>query len=105
MPEVTDEGRDVDAYVDIGEADMVDDEIEEKLDVVGDTGDKGEVRDIVGEEIGEKHDGVGVQGVEVEVEVCIEVLGVGELSAVFSTKLHIRLISPTGCSENELNPP
>ena len=105
MPEVTDEARDVDAYGDIGEADMVDDEIEEKLDVVGDTGGEGEVRDIVGEGIGEKHDGVGVQGVEVEVEVCIEVLGVGELSAVFSTKLHILLISPAGCSENELNPP
>ena len=106
MPEVTDEVRDVDdVYVGIVEVDMVDEEIEEKLDTVGGTGEVMEVLDIVGEVIGEKHDGVGVQGVEVEVEVFIEVLDVGELSAVFSTKLHILLISPGGCSENELNPP
>ena len=109
MPEVTDEARDVDdVYVGIVEVDTVDEEIEEKLDTVGGTGDALEERDIVGDKIGEqhgeKHDDVGVQGVGVEGEVDIEVLGVGA-ATIFSVKLHILRNSPTGCSAKELNPP
>ena len=52
MPEVTDEVRDVDdVYVGIVEVDIVDEEIEEKLDTVGGTGGVLEERDIVGDKV------------------------------------------------------
>ena len=77
--------------MDIGDVDIVDDTIEEKL------GGVVEERDVVRDKIGEIHDEVGGW----EVEVCIEVVGVGVLVLGFSVNEHILLISPCDCSERE----
>ena len=85
----------VEVDIDVGEVEVgkVDDEIGE---INGGTEDKvGE--GMANDKIGEIHDDVGGW----EVEVYVEVVGVGVLVLGFSVNEHILLISPCDCSERE----
>ena len=94
---MVDDNDDIEDDIDIGGVDIVDEIMEEKLGAAGDIGEVLEERDIVGDKIGEIHDDVGGW----EVEVYVEVVGVGVLVLCFSVNEHILLISPCDCSERE----